>query len=153
MKLMASGGNLMRSRACRKGVMPMESNVLLMSWNAIHNSLLFDFASSIMLCRVWIGVFVFPPGNPPKLGPRRILWDRQSVASLVLMIRTVIFLRHSRRIIGRVFSRQNSQSVGLGMGNICDVFQSVGIMDVEYRIPAKDRRSSCTEGCNLFISK
>ena len=126
---MARAGSLIRVSACLRGVMPMESKALLMSWNAIHSSLWLDLASSMTLCKVWIGVFVVPPGKPPKFEPRKMLWDTQRAANLVLIMRTVSFLRHSNRIIGRVFSRQNSQSVGFGMRNICNIFHSEGMSD------------------------
>src|SRR6185437_15971255 len=152
MKSMARAGSLIRVSACLRGVMPMESKALLMSWNAIHSSLWLDLASSITLCKVWIGVFVVPPGKPPKFGPRKMLWNTQRAANLVLIMRTVSFLRHSSRIIGRVFSWQNSQSVGFGMGNICDIFHSEGMSDDAYNIPAKDLSNSCTEGCKRLIN-
>src|SRR2546423_11548542 len=81
----------------------------------------------MMLCNTWMGVFVWPSGSPPKFGPLKMLCSRHKRASLVLITRTVSFRRHSRRIIGRVFSKLNSQSVGFGIGKSCDVFHSVGM--------------------------
>ena len=130
MKLIAVSGSLILLRAKRSGVMPMESNALLMSWKATHSSLLLDLASSIALCKIWIGVFVVPPGNPPKFGPRRMLCFMHRFASLVLMTLMISFLRHSNRMIGLVRFRQKCQSYGFGMGKICDVFHSTGMKAV-----------------------
>ena len=44
-------------------------------------------------------------------------------------------------MIGQVFFKLNFQSVGFGIEKICEVFQSVGMMAVEYNISAKDLNS------------
>ena len=127
---MAIGGSLMRRSAYLSGVMLMESKALLMSWKAIHNSLPLLLASSMVLCKIWIGVLVVPPGKPPKFGPLSILCFKHKLANRVFITLTVSFLRHSSKIIGLVRSKQNCQSYGFGIGNIWEVFHSMGIMAV-----------------------
>ena len=148
-KLIASSGNFILCKTWCNGVIPMESKALLISWKATQSSLDWFFASSIILCNTWIGVFVFPPGSLPKFGPLRILCFKQKSASRVLIILTMIFLRHSKSIIGLVFSKQNCQSYGLGIRKICDVFHSVRIMALQYITWAKDRSISWTAGCSF----
>ena len=152
-KSMARGGRRILFNAWRNGTMPIESKALLISWKATHSVFLLFFASSMTLCNTWMGVFVWPPGSPPKFGPLKMLCSRHIRVSLVLITRTVSFRRHSRRMIGCVFSKLNSQSVGFGIENIWDVFQSVGMSAVEYNLPAKERSNSWTDGCNFLISK
>ena len=124
---MTIGGSLIQRSAYLSRVMPMESKALLMSWKAIHNSLPLLLASSMVLCKIWIGVLVVPPGRPPKFGPLSILCFKHKLANRVFITLTVSFLRHSSRIIGLVHSKQNCQSYGFGIGNICHF---MGIMAV-----------------------
>ena len=77
-----------------------------------------------------MGVLVVPPGNPAKFSPFKMLCFTHKLLSLVLIILTKSFLRHSNSIMGRVLLRQNSYSCGLGIGKICDDFHSDGIIPV-----------------------
>ena len=117
-KSMAIGGSLMWRNAYLSGVMPMESKTLLMSWKAIHNSLPLLLASSMVLCKIWIGILVFLSGKPLKFGHFSILCFKHKLANRVFITLTVSFLSHSSRIIGLVRSKQNYQSYGFGIGNI-----------------------------------
>ena len=65
---------------------------------------------------MWTGVWQDPPGKPAKLLPFNILWLCRMLAKRLFMILVMSLRTVSKRQIGRVFFKEQFQSVGLGIG-------------------------------------
>src|SRR5205085_2516210 len=87
--------------------------------------LFFSWASSMMLLRMCMGCCVLFPGNPAQLLGARMLYLVKTLDNLLLRILVKIFQIVSKSAIGLVRLMSPCHSLGLGIGNISPLLQSL----------------------------